>query len=51
MFLLEYRSKEIPLASGSDTFTIPENVYLIGTMNTIGKFRYGKMPKQSNRYL
>jgi 5-methylcytosine-specific restriction protein B len=33
MYLLEYRDKEIPLAAGG-TFKIPENVYLIGTMNT-----------------
>ena len=33
MYLLEYRDKEIPLASG-DTFSIPPNVRIIGTMNT-----------------
>jgi 5-methylcytosine-specific restriction protein B len=33
MYLLEYRDREIPLA-GSRTFRIPENVYIIGTMNT-----------------
>jgi 5-methylcytosine-specific restriction enzyme B len=33
MYLLEYRGKEIPLASGRK-FQIPNNVYLIGTMNT-----------------
>ena len=33
MYLLEYREKEIPLASGN-TFRIPENVRIIGTMNT-----------------
>ena len=34
MYLLEYRDKEIPLASGERDFQISENVYLIGTMNT-----------------
>jgi 5-methylcytosine-specific restriction protein B len=37
MYLLEYRNKEIKLAIGSDTsdtFKIPENVRIIGTMNT-----------------
>jgi len=33
MYLLEYRDKAIPLASGS-TFSIPGNVHVIGTMNT-----------------
>lgn len=33
MYLLEYRNAEIPL-SGSGTFSIPENVLIIGTMNT-----------------
>ena len=33
MYLLEYRDKEIPLAGGN-TFSIPSNVRLIGTMNT-----------------
>jgi 5-methylcytosine-specific restriction protein B len=33
MYLLEYRDKTIPLAYGGE-FTVPENVYLIGTMNT-----------------
>jgi MoxR-like ATPase len=33
MYLLEYRDKDIPLASGTP-FHIPENVFLIGTMNT-----------------
>ena len=33
MYLLEYRDKEIPLSGGS-MFKIPDNVYLIGTMNT-----------------
>ena len=34
MYLLEYRDKTIPLASGGEKFNIPANVYLIGTMNT-----------------
>ena len=33
MYLLEYRGKDIPLAGGS-RFEIPENVLIIGTMNT-----------------
>jgi hypothetical protein len=33
MFLLEYRDKTIPLAYGGK-LNIPENVYIIGTMNT-----------------
>ncbi|MBD2537779.1 AAA family ATPase [Coleofasciculus sp. FACHB-SPT36] len=33
MYLLEYRDKEIPLAGGN-TFRIPPNVRIIGTMNT-----------------
>lgn len=33
MYLLEYRDKSIPLASGS-SFSIPRNVHVIGTMNT-----------------
>lgn len=33
MYLLEYRDKEIPLAGGN-TFRIPSNVNIIGTMNT-----------------
>jgi len=34
MYLLEYRDKDIPLAIGSNTFKIPPNVRIIGTMNT-----------------
>lgn len=34
MYLLEYRDNEIPLASGGHPYKIPENVHLIGTMNT-----------------
>jgi len=33
MYLLEYRGREVPLAAGG-RFRIPENVRLIGTMNT-----------------
>jgi 5-methylcytosine-specific restriction protein B len=34
MYLLEYRDKEVTLGSGGKKFRIPDNVYLIGTMNT-----------------
>jgi 5-methylcytosine-specific restriction protein B len=34
MYLLEYRDKKIPLAGSSELFGIPENVRIIGTMNT-----------------
>lgn len=33
MYLLEYRDRKIPLAGGN-SFQIPNNVYIIGTMNT-----------------
>jgi 5-methylcytosine-specific restriction protein B len=33
MYLLEYRNREIPL-SGGGVFRIPENVFILGTMNT-----------------
>jgi 5-methylcytosine-specific restriction protein B len=33
MYLLEYRNREVPLASGG-SFRIPANVRMIGTMNT-----------------
>jgi 5-methylcytosine-specific restriction protein B len=33
MYLLEYRKQGIPL-SGGRSFSIPDNVYIIGTMNT-----------------
>lgn len=34
MYLLEYREKEIRLAGSSEPFSIPNNVRIIGTMNT-----------------
>ncbi|MDJ0660420.1 MAG: AAA family ATPase [Crocosphaera sp.] len=34
MYLLEYREEEIQLAGSDQKFKIPENVYIIGTMNT-----------------
>src|SRR5262249_12562857 len=34
LFLLEYREREIPLPYDHKPFSIPSNVYLIGTMNT-----------------
>jgi hypothetical protein len=34
MHLLEYRNKDITLEASGERFRIPENVYLIGTMNT-----------------
>lgn len=34
MYLLEYREKQIPLAGDERPFSIPENVIIIGTMNT-----------------
>lgn len=34
MYLLEYRDKKIPLAGSSEPFGIPQNVRIIGTMNT-----------------
>jgi 5-methylcytosine-specific restriction protein B len=34
MYLLEYRDKKIRLAGSSEPFGIPENVRIIGTMNT-----------------
>jgi 5-methylcytosine-specific restriction protein B len=33
MYLLEYREREIPLAGGG-RFRIPDNVRMVGTMNT-----------------
>lgn len=34
MYLLEYRQKSIPLSTSGEPFAVPENVYIIGTMNT-----------------
>ena len=34
MYLLEYRDKKIRLAGSNEPFSIPENVRIIGTMNT-----------------
>lgn len=34
MYLLEYREEEIHLVGSDQPFKIPENVYIIGTMNT-----------------
>ena len=34
MFLLEYRDRGVPLAYSGRYFSIPHNVFLIGTMNT-----------------
>lgn len=34
MYLLEYRDLQIKLAGSREPFSIPKNVYLIGTMNT-----------------
>ncbi len=34
MYLLEYRDQAIKLAGSNEPFSIPENVYIIGTMNT-----------------
>ncbi len=34
MYLLEYRHRPIALAGGGEEFSIPANVYLVGTMNT-----------------
>lgn len=34
MYLLENRERAIPLAAGGESFSIPENVRILGTMNT-----------------
>jgi 5-methylcytosine-specific restriction protein B len=34
MYLLEYRDKTVRLATSSESFGVPPNVFLIGTMNT-----------------
>jgi 5-methylcytosine-specific restriction protein B len=36
LYLLEYREKDVELQSGR-SFSIPENLYIIGTMNTLDK--------------
>ena len=36
LFLLEYRERNVELQSGH-TFSIPENLYIVGTMNTTDK--------------
>lgn len=37
LFALEYRGKHIKLPHFTKSFTIPENVYIIGTMNNVDK--------------
>jgi MoxR-like ATPase len=34
MYLLEYRNKSIPLSGSGQPFRVPDNVYVVGTMNT-----------------
>jgi 5-methylcytosine-specific restriction enzyme B len=34
LFLLEYRDEAVELQYGKDRFTLPQNLFLIGTMNT-----------------
>ncbi|MEP6935154.1 MAG: AAA family ATPase [Nitrospirota bacterium] len=34
MYLLEYRQKAIPLSTSGKPFKVPDNIYIIGTMNT-----------------
>ncbi|MCB9214831.1 MAG: AAA family ATPase [Ignavibacteria bacterium] len=34
MYLLEYRDRSVPLSGDGRLFSIPQNVYVIGTMNT-----------------
>lgn len=34
MYLLEYRDQSVRLAAGGETFSIPDNVRILGTMNT-----------------
>lgn len=37
MYALEYRNEEITIPNFKEEFTIPDNVYIIGTMNSIDK--------------
>ena len=37
MYLLEYGDREILLSGGGAPFSIPSNVYLIGTMNKVDR--------------
>lgn len=37
MYALEYRGRKVNIPNFKEPFTIPENVYLIGTMNTVDK--------------
>jgi len=37
LYLLEYRHKAVVLSGGGDEFSIPDNVYIIGTMNAADK--------------
>ena len=37
MYALEYRNEKITIPNFEEEFTIPDNVYLIGTMNSIDK--------------
>jgi 5-methylcytosine-specific restriction enzyme B len=34
LFLLEYRNEAVELQYGKDTFSLPGNLFLLGTMNT-----------------